>query len=565
VPKASPPRRELAVRKGVEMQTGNSPQQRSTRRAFIGGVAAAAGMLTLAPVIAACRSTAACRDGGAASSARPIKGGTLTSSMSGDVSTLDYAFATDFYSNAMIGNCVEPLLTVDPQGQPAGLLATSWENPDDHTYVFKLRQGVTFQDGTPFNADAVEYSLNRIRSNKASSQYPQLVYVDKIEKPDQGTLKLTLSSPYAPLLYNLAGNPGRVISPAIGEKYGSDKLKVDLTGVGTGPFKFFEWKTGDHVTLARNESYWATDGAGTQLPYADRLIYREIPDSDQALASLRSGEIDVFSLAIGVGNPPAKDIAGLKADPALRYSEAPAAGGLNLFFNEAKQPFGSREIRQAIAFAIDRTAINHAVWFDTALMTDVIFTPAVWTYDDAYHPYLKRDVARAKQLLAQAGRPNGFAFELLTRNNPPMFQQVAEFMKDQLREAGIDVTIRLAENTAFNAAEKAGEHQVVYGGTNPGLDPDGWVYPYFSSKGALNAYTRYANANVDGLLERARTTLDPAVRKTLYQQVQRLILDDAAVCPVSGNSTPALSRANVHNVPLGPTPAVGASQVWKSG
>jgi len=546
------------------MQAGNSPRQRSTRRAFIRGVAAAAGALTLAPVIAACRSGAAPRAGGTAGSARPIKGGTLTSSLAGDVNTLDYAFATDLFSNAMIANCVEPLLTVDTLGQPTGLLATSWENPDDHSYVFKLRQGVTFQDGTPFNADAVEYSLNRIRSNKASSQYPQLVYIDNIEKPDQGTLKLTLSSPYAPLLYNLAGNAGRVISPAIGEKSGADRLKVDLSGTGTGPFKFVEWKSGDHVTLGRNESYWGRDQYGAQLPYADKLVYRVIPDGNQAIASLRSGEIDVFSLAIGVGGAPPQAIAGLKADPALRYSDAPAAGGLNLFFNEAKQPFGIREVRQAIAFAIDRAAINHAVWFDTALMTDVIFTPAVWAYDDAYHPYLKRDLARAKQLLAQAGHPNGFAFELLTRGDNTGFQQAAELIKDQLQEAGIDVTIRLVANTAFTAARRAGEHQVAYGGTNPGLDPDGWVYPYFSSKGALNSDTHYSNPEVDSLLERARTTLDPAVRKTLYQQVQRLIMDDAAVCPVSDNSTPALSRANVHNVPLGPTAAVGASQVWKS-
>jgi peptide/nickel transport system substrate-binding protein len=542
------------------------PQGRLTRRESIRRFGMAAGALALLQALAACKSSRSTPSGASATGAsHPVRGGTLTSSMNSDINTLDYAFATDFYSNAMIANCVEALLTVDTQGQPTGLLATSWENPDDHTYLFKLRQGVTFQDGTPFNADAVEYSLNRIRANKASNQYSQLVYIDKIEKPDPATVKLTLSSPYAPLLYNLAGNAGRLISPDIGEKYGNDRLKVDLTGRGTGPFTFFEWKSGDHVTLVRNETYWGKDAFGTQLPYADKLVYRVIQDPNQALASLRSGEIDAYQLAIGIGSPPSQAIAGLRADPSLRYSEVPAAGVVNLFFNEVKPPFGSREVRQAIAFAIDRAAINHAVWFDTAQMTDVIFTPAVWVYEDAYHPYLKRDVARAKQLLAQAGHPSGLDFELLTRSDSPAWQQAAELMKDQLGEAGMTVTIRLAENTAVNAALKAGQHQVAYQGSNPGLDPDGWVYPYFSSKGALNSDTRYANAEVDSLLERARTTLDTATRKTLYQQAQRLILDDAAVCPVFDNNTPALSRANVHNVPLGPTPAVGASQVWKSG
>jgi peptide/nickel transport system substrate-binding protein len=542
----------------------------STRRDFIHGIGAAAGALALAPAIAACRTTAKRSTAGNpatnGSAAQPVRGGTLTSSLGSDVSSLDYAFNTDGNSKVIIANCVEPLLTVNTRGQPAGLLATSWENPDDRTYVFKLRPGVTFQDGTDFDADAVDYSMRRIRANKASFQYPQLVYIDKIDNPDRATVKLTLSSPYAPLLSNLADNAGRVISPVIGEKYGNDRLKVDLTGEGTGPFKFVEWRSGDHVTLVRNERYWGRDAAGTQLPYADRLIYRVIPDTNQTLASLRSGDLDAFSLAVGAGSAPPKDIAGLKADPSLSYRDSLVAGNLHtLFFNQAKEPFGSREVRQAISVAIDRAALTHAVFFDTAMPLDVIFSSGIWAYDDAYHPYLKRDLSRAKQLLVQAGRPNGFAFTLITRNDPPNFPQVAELIKDQLREIGIDVRIQLVDPSALAAALKAGDHQVAY---QPGpvvLDPDSLVYPYYSSKGALNSNTRYGNIDVDRLLEQAGTTLDPSARKPLYQQAQKLILDDAAVCVLLTPQVSALSRANVHNVPLGPTPAVGASQVWKTG
>jgi len=538
---------------------------RPARRRFLRGVGIAAGALTLAPVIAACRGGARQSNGGNAESSdsagRPVRGGTLTSSLDSDVSNLDYAFSNDIKTKVIIANCVEPLLTVDTQGLPTGLLATSWENPDDHTYLFKLRPGVTFQDGTDFNADAVEYSMGRIRANKASFHYPQLVFIDRIEKPDQGTVKLTLSSPYAPLLTNLADNPGRVISPAIGERYGGDKLKVDLTGQGTGPFKFVEWKSGDHVTLVRNERYWGRDASGTQLPYADKLIYRLIPDGSQALASLRSGEIDAFNLAVGATLIPPKDIAGLKADRSLSFRDRPAPNRLDLAFNEAKQPFGSRELRQAVSYAIDRAAINHAVWFDTALALDVIFNPTIWTYDPDYHPYLKRDVARAKQLLAQAGRPNGFAFTLMASSAN---QQTWELIRDQLNEAGIEMTIQLLDYPAQLVAVEAGEYQVAASPKAPGLDPDSWVYPFFSNKGAQNSWTHYANPEVDRLLEQARTTLDPAARKPLYQQAQKLIVDAAAVCVLLSTRVAALSRANVHNVPLGPTPAVGASQVWKS-
>jgi len=525
-----------------------------------------AGALTLAPAIAACR--AGGKRIGTASSAgpgRPVRGGTLTSSLQFDPQTLDYAsFGNDGQSKATIANCVEPLLTVDTEGQPAPLLATSWENPDDHTYLFKLRQGVTFQDGTDFDADAVEYSMGRIRSNKASIQYPQLVYIDSIEKPDQGTIKLTLRSPFAPFLYSIADHAGRVISPATGEKYGDGRLKVDLTNAGTGPFKFVEWKTGDHVTLVRNERYWRSDAFGTQLPYADKLNYRIIPDGNPALASLRNGEIDAMGLAaVGGAQPPPQQIAGVRADPSLSYHDRPGTNVHSLLFNEAKQPFGSKEVRQAISFAIDQAAIDHAVFFDTAPPTDVIFTAAIWTYDDAYHPYPERDLAKAKQFLAQAGRPNGFACTLVMRDIP-VFQQTAELIKDQLREIGVDVTIQGMDQAALLAAARAGEHQIFYGVPNPGLDPDSWSYVYFSTKGASNAFTRYDNPNVDRLLEQARTTLDAATRKPLYQQAQRMIMDDAAVCAICTQTAGATSRANVHNVPLGPTPAEGASLVWKS-
>jgi len=543
---------------------------RATRRDFIRGIGIAAGALALAPAIAACRTSD--KRGGAAGNAagtgpasRPVRGGTLTSSTVTEAANLDYAVSTDASSSAIIKNCVEPLLTVDTQGLPTGLLATSWENPDGRTYIFRLRSGVTFQDGTAFNAGAVEYSLGRIRSNKASSQYAQLAYVDRIETPDEGTVKLTLSSPFAPLLYSLADHAGRVISTAIGEKYGADRLKIDLTGAGTGPFRFVEWTSGDHITLARNGSYWGKDAYGTQLPYADRLIYHLITDSNQALASLRSGEIDAYQLAVGVGGAPPQAIAGIKGDASLSYRDGPAGAPLILFFNQAREPLVSMAVRQAISLAIDRPAINHAVFFDTALPLDAIFSPAIWAYDDGYHPYLKRDVARAKQLLAQAGRPDGLAVELVTRTGAPAFQQTVELIKDQLKGIGVDVTLRLLESPAVLAALKAGQHQIGYQPINGGPDPDDWAYPYFCSNGALDAYTHYSNPDVDRLLEQARTTLDAAVRKTLYQQAQKLIVSDAAVCVVCDSTRCALSRASVHNVPLGPTPAVGASQVWKTG
>jgi peptide/nickel transport system substrate-binding protein len=556
--------------------------RRYSRRGVIRGLGIAAGAAALAPVIAACGSssknnnTSSNKSGAATSAAgtaaagatktaanapKPVKGGTLTVRSFSDVSILDYAFNHDVYSGFIIANCVETLLTVDTKAQPAPLLATSWENPDDHTYVFKLRQGVNFQDGTPLNADAVEYSMNRIHTDKTSFRYQDLIYIDKIEKPDENTVKITLTNPYAPFLYNLTGNAGNVISPAIGEKYGKDKLKVDLTGQGTGPYSFVEWKQADHVTLARNPNYWGKDAAGTQLPYTDKLVMRVIPDDNVALSNLKSGEIDAFRPGEG---PPPKDVATVKTDSSLNFQSIPGLGYSYFLFNEQKDPFGDKLVRQAISYAIDRAVITKNVYFDTALPLDVIFAPSIWTYDPSYHPYLQRDVAKAKQLLAQAGKSSGVSFTYTTSTGSPTGQQTAELIKDQLSEAGIQMTIAQVEFAKLIEAATNGDYQAANIGWSAGYDPDGWVYNHFSTKGSLNARTHYSNPQVDQLLEQARTTLDNNQRKPLYQQAQKLIVGDAVFCWFLDSNNENVSLKKVQNYPIGPTPAVGVSQVWKT-
>lgn len=573
----------------ASMQDNYWTRRRSTRRGFIRGLGLAAGAAAVAPVIAACGSSnnkntaskagssgastagtaaagsaaagAAAGAAATANAAKVVRGGTLTVRLFSDVSILDYAFNHDVYSGFIIQHCVEPLVALDKDAKPVGLLATGWENPDDHTYVFHLRQGVKFQDGTDLNADAVEYSLNRIHTDKASFRYQDLQYIDKIEKPDQNTVKVTLTNPFAPFLNNLSGDAGRVISPAIGEKYGKDKLKVDLTGQGTGPFKFVEWKTGDHVTLARNESYWGKDAAGGQLPYLDKLIARVIPDDNVALAALRSGEIDAFRPGEG---PPPKDTAQVKTESSLSYASIPGLGYSYIVFNEAKEPFSSKELRQAVSFAIDRQVIAKNVFFDTALPLDVIFAPSIWTYDASFHPYLKRDVAKAKQLLQQAGKGSGFAFTYLTSSGSTTGQQMAELIKDQLQEAGMTMTIQQVEFAKLTQALTAGEHQAGNIGWSAGYDPDGWVYNHFSTKGALNVRSHYSNADVDKLLEQARTTLERDKRIPLYQQAQRIFMGDAAFCVLTDGNTINLTSKKVQNYPIGPTSGQGVISSWKT-
>lgn len=221
-------------------------------------------------------------------------------------------------------------------------------------------------------------------------------------------------------------------------------------------------------------------------------------------------------------------------------------------------------MRQAIAYAVDRNPIATDILFDTVLPTDVLFSPAIWTYDPSYHPYLKRDVAKAKQLLAQAGKPNGFAFNFLIASGSPAGQQWAVLLKDQLKEAGIDVTIQQLDFPKQITAVTADQYDVATIGWGPGYDPDSFVYSHFSTKGPLNKRTHYSNPQVDMLIDQGRTTLDPAQRKPIYQQIQKLVIGDGVFGIIYNSKVIDLTSKKVQNFPLGPAPAVGVSQVWKT-
>lgn len=538
------------------------------RRQWLRAAGGAVGAIALAPVVTACgvSRNGRSRAGGAHSAAKsrsgeaPRRGGSLILRSFADASILDYAFNHDVYSGFIIGNCVETLVTHNAQALAVGLLAESWENPDEHTYVFRLRPGVRFQDGTDLVGDAVEYSMNRIRGDTAAFRHQDLLPIDQIEKPDAATVKVTLTAPFAPFLEKLTADAGRVISRETGEGSTKDRLKTDLTGQGSGPFRFQAWRPGDQITLARNESYWGRDGLGAALPYLDRLVVRVVPDGEVALAALRNGELDAFRPDEG---PPSQETAAVMADPALAYTSFPGLGFSYIAFNGARQPFNSKELRQAVSYTVDRQAIVKSVFFDTAIPLDVIFAPSIWTSEPDYHPYLRRDLGRARQLLAQAGRPNGFGFTYLSAAGDPNQRTLAELLKDQLADAGIEMMIQERDFAALTRALSSGAYEAGFLGWTATYDPDDWVYSLFSTKGSLVARSHYSNATVDLLLDQARTTLDPGRRKPLYQQAQHLIADDAVVCVLCDKSTADLSRRAVRNLSIGPTSAVGLSQVWK--
>jgi peptide/nickel transport system substrate-binding protein len=290
--------------------------------------------------------------------------------------------------------------------------------------------------------------------------------------------------------------------------------------VGCGPFKFMEWVKDDHMTLKKWEQHWEKDASGTQLPYLDEVIIKPIPDGTQRLNAVKTSTVDIIDL------PPQKDMVALKTGTELRYSELPGLAYRYIQINVKRPPLDNKALRQAIAWSIDREAINKAVFFNVGQTGYQAIPPSSFAFDPDFKAYTPRNIDKAKELVKQSGLSDT-SFTGIVPNTPDD-KQLAEVFKEQMSEAGINMTIELLEGTVLGERSLKREYQAVINGWSGRPDPDGNVYNFFHSKGAQNR-SDYLNPEVDKLLEAARVTSDNAERKKLYSQANVLILDDSPV------------------------------------
>jgi peptide/nickel transport system substrate-binding protein len=546
-----------------------------SRRTFLRGLGAAAGLAALAP-LAACSSTKQTAKPTASAAARvspsatgtatatraaaPIKGGTLTLALGSDLTTFDPLTYADGYSAYAIRNMADTLVRYTHDLQPAPGLAKRWEVSTDGTaYVFHLQPNVSFQDGTPFDAEAVRYNLNRTIQDKISPWHSDLADVQALSVLDPLSIKLTLGHPYAPFLSKLLLGSGIMVSPMAVEKLG-DKLKTDFTGAGAGPWKFGEWLKDDHFTAVRNERYWDKDASGTQLPYLDKLVLTPVPDENLRLSQLRTGAVDALSGP--VGGPPAKDIAAITADPSLTYQQEPGLAAEGLVLQTQKPPFDEKEVRQALAYAIDREAIVQSVLYGAAVANDTVIPAIQPGSDPSYHPYRKQDLGKAKQLLQQAGQGR-VSFTLQIAAGAPQVQQMAELIKDQISAAGFDLQIQAMDFPTQLANAKKGAFQANTLAWTGFVDPDGNVAQLFGTGGGTN-YSGYSNPTLDGLMQKGRQTLDTQARIPIYQQINRTLADDLPVVVLYNPVSNYVTRKAVQNFPIGVASIIRLTGVWKS-
>jgi peptide/nickel transport system substrate-binding protein len=426
-----------------------------------------------------------------------------------DPDAMDPTLSRFYTTRIVFAALCDKLFDIDEKANIVLQLALSHETSSDgKTVTLKLRPGVKFHDGEPFNAEAAKYSIERHINMKGSFRKPELAAVDNVEVVDPLTVKLNLKQPFSPLLSQLTDRAGMMVSPKAAEAAGD---KFALKPVCAGPYKFVERVPQDRIVLEKFADYWNKDHV-----FIDKITYLPIVDSTVRLANLRSGGLDLMERVL------ATDIKTVRDDPKLKLSKAVSLGFFALLVNvangaKADNPLGKDpRVRRALELSIDREALNQVVFNGEFMPGNQWINPQSPYYQQAF-PIPKRDIAKAKALMKEAGVTGKLSIDFMVGNNPEV-RALAEVLQSMTAEAGFDLKIRVVEAaTALKAAED-GDFQLYENNWSGRIDPDGNTVLYQTCGSPLNT-GRYCDKQIDEWHREARASNDFATRKAVYEKI----------------------------------------------
>jgi peptide/nickel transport system substrate-binding protein len=462
---------------------------------------------------------------------------------------MDPIYSVQFTERQVLYLVFNTLVRYGPDFSIQPELAESWQVEDAGKRVtFKLHQGVQFHDGTPFDAAAVKWNIDRrLDPAVASPQREQLApIISAVEVVDGFTVAFVLKAPYAGLLSLLGERPGFMLSPTAAQKLGKDFGKAP---VGTGPFVFKEWVRGSHIAVERNSRYWESG-----KPYLDRIVFRDTSGAVVGVQRLVTGEVDF------IADLSPLDVKQLRDRPGITLSPITVGRWYALQWHVSREPFSNDKLRQAIAHGIDRKRINDIVMDGKGTISDGPTPPGLWWFDPAIKSY-PYDPAKAKWLLKEAGYNNGFDFTLATPQVTTM-SQVNQLAQEQLNAVGIRLKLEPVAQSEWYAKLVRKETNFSPNRWTQRPDPDGLLYLLFHSKGYANT-TGYKNDSVDALLEQARQIFDQVERKKLYSQVQAIIAHDVPMLPLFFSVEYAALRDSVQGFEWIPDQIPRFREVWK--
>jgi peptide/nickel transport system substrate-binding protein len=441
---------------------------------------------------------------------------TLRIGLADDPDMLDPTLARTYTGRIVFAALCDKLVDITPEIDIAPQLATEWHWVDDNKgLIFKLRQGVKFQDGEPMDAAAVKFSIERHLNMPGSNRKAEISAIKAVEIIDDHTVKFVLSTPFAPLLAALSDRAGMIVSPKAAQMPGD----FSSHPVCAGPYKYVERVAQDRIVLEKFADYWNKDAIKF-----DRIVYLPIPDSTVRLANLQSGGLDMIERLA------AADLEVAKKDGRLKVSTITGLGysALNSNLNNgsrSKSPLGQDpRVREALELSIDRMALNQVV-FNGLFAPGNQWVPPNNPFYDKSRPVPGRDVAKAKKLLADAGVPHPQL--TLVATTVPETQQAAQVIQAMTAEAGFDIKIQATESNSAIQASVDGQYELYMNYWSGRTDPDGNLYNFVACNAppALNV-TKYCNATVDAELEASRTAQDQAGRAAHYAKIAERILTD---------------------------------------
>jgi peptide/nickel transport system substrate-binding protein len=436
-----------------------------------------------------------------------------------DPDILDPTLARTYVGRIVFASICDKLFDIDENLNIVPQLALSHQTSEDgRTVTIKLRPNVKFQDGEAFDAEAAKYSLERHLNMKGSFRKPEIAAIDSIEVVDPLTINLHLKAPFAPLLAQLTDRAGMMVAPKAAEAAGD---KFGLHPVCAGPYKFFERVQQDRIVVEKFADYWNKDNV-----HIDRITYLPIVDGTVRLANLRSGGLDIMERLL------ATDIKTVRDDKKLNLISAIELGYQGITMNLANGPKADNplakdaRVRQAFEFSIDRDALNQVV-FNGEFVPDNQWLSPKNPYHQEKFPVPKRDVAKAKALLKEAGVKTPITLDFMVPNGAET-KQVAEVVQSMAAEAGFDLKIRMTEFATSLKQSEEGNYQLFLIGWSGRSDPDGNIYVFVACNAPQNT-SEYCDKDVDAALREARTKNDPAARKAAYGKVAAKVLPEGPI------------------------------------
>ncbi len=506
------------------------PRAGLTRRQVLSGAATTLSVVALSQLLAACGGSGSSSGSGAGpvtSASFPAGGGKSVASMTwalfADPVSMDYAFAYDFNTNPVVTNMVESLLRMSPSGSLQPNLAASWKKVDETTYVYTLREGVTFHDGTPMTAADAAASMKRVLDPGVGSYLASFVAnVKSVEATGPLELTVLLSKPDALWQYVPATTVGAVSSKAFLDLHGKEIGKPEVGIMGTGPYRFVSWQQGQQATIAKNDTYWNT----ARKPKVDQIVFKVIESETTVVEGLINGDVD------GAFNLSGKNLKALSRGSKTQVATAPSYFVHFMGLNVTRKPFDDVRVRQALSYAIDKQGVLDSTWGGAGALSKSPSTPAMWsfekaTFQTAYDalPDFGLDLKKAKALIAEAGATGASATILVST---PHEQEEGVIVQAAAKSIGLDLQLQNIPYTQLLAkiADTAHDYDgflLEWSSDYP--DPGGTLVQCFMESN-LTDYTKYNDPTVAAALAQSAVEADPAARAAQFNTAQKKIVED---------------------------------------